>query len=338
MMTLDATADAFRRWGYLQADLDPLGRLAPFPHADLDAAPPEAAARWRALYCGPIGAEFMHLPYPERCRFVAERMEAPVAATDPDRILRRLAEAELFERFLHARYVGTKRYSLEGAASLMPLLDGMLERVAEQGVEVVLIAMSHRGRLNVMAHVAGARPAFLFAGFEDLDPRSILGSGDVKYHLGTTGEYATTSGRTLQVHVVSNPSHLEAVDPVILGRARARQERLGSGGARRVLAITLHGDAAFAGQGIAAEALNLAGLRGFAVGGSIHVVVNNLIGFTAEPQALHTSRFATSVARRLPIPILHVGGHDPEAAERAGRLAADYRSEFATDVVVDLIG
>jgi 2-oxoglutarate dehydrogenase E1 component len=334
----DATAEAFRRWGYLQADLDPLGRLAPFPHPDLDDAPPEAAARWRPLYCGAIGAEFMHLPYPERCHFVAARMEAPIPASDPERILRRLAEAELFERFLHARYVGTKRYSLEGAAALLPLLDGLLEGAAEAGVEIVLLAMSHRGRLNVMAHIAGVKPSDLFAGFEDLDPRSILGSGDVKYHLGATGEYTTASDRTLQVHVVSNPSHLEAVDPVILGRTRARQERLGPEGARRVLAITLHGDAAFAGQGIAAEALNLAGLRGFTVGGSIHVVVNNLIGFTAQPEALHTSRFASDVARRVPIPILHVGGHDPEAAERAGRLASDYRSEFATDVVVDLIG
>jgi len=331
-------ADPFRRWGYLQADLDPLGRLAPFPHPELDDAPPEAAARWRPLYCGAIGAEFMHLPYPERCRFVAARMEAPAPASDPERILRRLAEAELFERFLHARYVGTKRYSLEGAAALLPLLDGLLAGAAEAGVEVVLLAMSHRGRLNVMAHIAGVKPSHLFAGFEDLDPRSILGSGDVKYHLGATGEYTTASGRTIQVHVVSNPSHLEAVDPVILGRTRARQERLGSEGSRRVLAITLHGDAAFAGQGIAAEALNLAGLRGFAVGGSIHVLVNNLIGFTAQPEALHTSRFASDVARRVPIPILHVGGYDPEAAERAGRLAADYRSEFATDVVVDLIG
>jgi len=337
MATADC-ADAFRRWGYLQADLDPLGRLPPFPHPDLDGAPAEEAARWRPLYCGTIGAEFMHLPYPVRSRFVAARMESPRPANDRERILRRLAEAELFERFLHARYVGTKRYSLEGGAALLPLLDALLEGAAEAGVEVVLLAMSHRGRLNVMAHIAGAPPAHLFAGFEDLDPRSILGSGDVKYHLGATGEYVTAAGRTIQVHLVSNPSHLEAVDPVILGRTRARQERLGPDGSQRVLAITLHGDAAFAGQGIAAESLNLAGLRGFTVGGSIHVVVNNLIGFTAQPEALHTSRFASDVARRVPIPILHVGGHDPEAAERAGHLAIDYRTEFATDVVVDLIG
>jgi 2-oxoglutarate dehydrogenase E1 component len=198
--------------------------------------------------------------------------------------------------------------------------------------------MSHRGRLNVLANVVRVPGPALFAGLEDIDPRSVLGSGDVKYHLGATGEYPLPDGRVLRIHMVSNPSHLEAVDPVVVGRARARQERLGPDGARRVVPITLHGDAAFAGQGIAAETLNMAELRGFSVGGCLHLVVNNLIGFTAEPPALHSSRFATDVAKRSAVPILHVNGEDPEAVVRAGQLAAEYRGRFSSDVVIDLLG
>src|SRR5262245_15118892 len=198
--------------------------------------------------------------------------------------------------------------------------------------------MSHRGRLAVMAHVARVPAASLFAGFEDVDPRSVLGSGDVKYHRGATGSYPTASGRPVHVHMVSNPSHLEAVDPVLQGRVRARQMRLGADGRSKVLGITLHGDAAFAGQGIAAETFNLSGLPGYSVGGSVHILVNNLIGFTTVPAALHSSRYASDMALRLPIPILHVNGFDPEAAVRAAGIAADYRARFGTDVVLDLIG
>ncbi len=331
-------ADLFRRWGYLQADLDPLGRLAPLPHPALDAAKGPEADRWRALYCGPIGVEFMHMPDPERCAWIAERMESPAPAPDRRRILEKLARAELFERFLHARYVGTKRYSLEGSAAVVPALDALLDAAAGSGVETVLLAMSHRGRLAIMAHVACVPPAHLFAGFEDVDPRSVLGGGDVKYHQGATGSYATASGREVNVRLVSNPSHLEAVNPVVLGRLRARQERIGAEGRRKALAVTLHGDAAFAGQGIAAETLNLAGLRGFETGGAIQVIVNNLIGFTTTPAALHSSRYSSDLAHRLPIPILHVNGFDPEAAVRAARIAADYRARFGSDVVLDLIG
>jgi 2-oxoglutarate dehydrogenase E1 component len=338
----DPLAEAFRRWGYLQADLDPMGRLAPLEHPELadacaGAAAPEIA-RWRALYCGTIGAEFMHITDEQRCRWVAARLEEPPPAVDHHAVLARLAEAELFERFLHARYVGSKRYSLEGVAAIIPLLDSCLQTLADQHGETVLIAMSHRGRLNVMANVVRVPGAELFAGIEDVDPRSVLGSGDVKYHLGATGDAPTAAGGTLRVHLVSNPSHLEAVDPVILGRARARQERLGEDGPRRVVAILLHGDAAFAGQGIAAEVLNMADLRGFTVGGCIHVLVNNLVGFTATPAALHSSRFASDLAKRLSIPILHVNGEDPDAVVRVARLAAEYRSRFASDVLIDLIG
>jgi len=343
-------ADILRRWGYLAADLDPLGRLAPFHHPELDEALRLAerggeARHLRSIYCGPIGADFMRLPYPDRCRFIAERMEAPPTAADRKRLLRRLAEADLFERFLHARYVGTKRYSLEGAASLLPLLDAVLDAAAEAGAVIALIGMSHRGRLNVMANVVGVPPSCLFAQFEDIAPESVQGSGDVRYHLGATGSYRGTAGRDLDVHLVSNASHLEAVDPVVMGRARARQERLAATGPRStvepragIVPIVLHGDAAFAGQGIAAETLNLSEIPGFTVGGTVHVVINNLIGFTTEPRFLQSTRFAADVARRLDAPILHVNGFDPEAAARAGRLALEYRARFHTDVVVDLIG
>jgi len=351
MMNDERIADVYRRWGYLQADLDPLGRIAPYRHPEIDAlesGEPAEAERWRSIYCGPIGVEFMQMPYPDRCRFVAERMEASPAPPDRARLLRRLAETELFERFLHQRFVGTKRYSLEGGASVIPLLDAILEAAAERGAQSVLVGMSHRGRLDVMTQIVGVPAAHLFSRFEDIEPRSVLGGGDLKYHKGATGTYTSAAGRGLQIHLVSNPSHLEAVDPVVMGRARAYQQRIaaeageaeaGSGiGRPKVLPITLHGDAAFAGQGIAAETLNLAELPGYTVGGTVRIVMNNLIGFTTEPWALHSSRFASDVAKRLAIPILHVNGQDPEAVARAGRLALEYRAAFQTDVVIDLIG
>src|SRR5581483_1041660 len=197
---------------------------------------------------------------------------------------------------------------------------------------------SHRGRLNVIVHIVGRDPADVFAGFEDTDPRSVLGGGDVKYHLGASGTYQTRDGRSLTVQLVSNPSHLEAVYPVVLGRARARQVRIGDRDCKRVVPVVLHGDGAFAGQGIVAETLNLADLEGFTVGGTIHVVVNNLIGFTTDPADLHSTRFATDVAKRLPVPILHVNGENVEAVVRAGQFAAEYRRTFNSDIVIDVIG
>jgi 2-oxoglutarate dehydrogenase E1 component len=337
-MRFDPVADSFRRWGYLAADLDGLGRLKPLVHPDLEGHDEGVAAAWRRRYCGAIGAEFMHIPDAARCRWVAERMEAEPAAVDRAHLVVRLAETELFERFLQQRYVGSKRYSLEGAAALVPLLDGILAAAGRHGVEIVLLGMSHRGRLTVMTRVVGTPDWKLFAGYEDFEPRTVLGSGDVKYHLGATGTYTSAGGGTVDMHLVSNPSHLEAVDPVLMGRVRARQRRLGDDGARRVLAITIHGDAAFAGQGIVGETLNMADLPGYRVGGTLHILVNNLIGFTAEPPALHSSRYASDVARRLAVPILHVNGEEPEAVQRAGVMAMDFRAAFATDCVVDLIG
>ncbi len=198
--------------------------------------------------------------------------------------------------------------------------------------------MSHRGRLNVIINIVNRPAAEIFAGFEDVDPRSVLGGGDVKYHIGATGIYTGANGQQVRIHLVSNPSHLEAVDPVALGRARAKQTRLGRDGKLKVLPILMHGDTAFAGQGITAETLNLADLRGYTVGGTVHIIVNNLIGFTTNPSDAYSGRFSSDLAKRLPIPIFHVNGEDADAVVRAGRMALEYRYEFGSDVLVDLIG
>jgi 2-oxoglutarate dehydrogenase E1 component len=327
----------YRRWGYLAANLDPIGFQGPFEHPEL-ILDGEIAAEARKVYCGTIGVEFVHIDDAERRRWIAERLES--ATPQPDRmfILERLVRADLFEQVLQARYLGSKRFSLEGITALIPLLDRVLAAAAQAGGEQIILGMSHRGRLNVMAHIAGQKAADIFAGFEDVDPRSVLGSGDVKYHVGATGEYRTREGRKLNVHLASNPSHLEAVDPVAIGRARAKQTRAGYSGRVKILPIVLHGDAAFAGQGIWAETLNFADLEAYTVGGTIHVIVNNLIGFTTDPAQLHSSRFAASLAKRQSVPIFHVNGEDPDAVVRVGQMAVEYRNRFGSDVVIDLIG
>jgi len=339
--------DAFRRWGYYEATLDPIGLFTPLRHPDLELSGP-VAEEARGYYCGTIGAEFMHLPEPERRAWIAERIETP-AAPKPDqaKILERLIRADLFEQVLQARYLGAKRFSLEGVTALIPMLDAMFEVIGEHGAIECVMAMSHRGRLNVMTHAA-CKPAHeVVSGFEDVDPRSVLGAGDVKYHVGATGSYCTTTGKSIRIHLVSNPSHLEAVDPVAIGRARAKQSRLGTATTltdpasvahEKVVPIVMHGDAAFAGQGIWAETLNLADLQAYTVGGSIHIIVNNLIGFTTRPVQEHSSRFASDIAKRQSVPVFHVNAEDPDAVVRVGTLAAEYRSKFGSDVVVDLIG
>jgi 2-oxoglutarate dehydrogenase E1 component len=329
--------DAFRRWGYLQAQLDPLGSLVPLEVPELEAAG-EGAAEARRIYCGSIGAEFMHIHDAERRAWVAERMEREEKFGEPAHILELLVRADLFEQVLQSRYLGSKRFSLEGVTALIPLLDELLSAACERQAEQAVIAMSHRGRLNVMVHTVGRDPVELFAKFEDVDPRSVLGGGDVKYHLGATGEFHGRTGGRIRIHLVSNPSHLEFVDPVAMGRVRAKQTRLGAEGRAKVVPIVLHGDAAFAGQGITAEALNLMDLAGYSVGGTVHIVVNNLIGFTTEPREYNSSRFATDLAKRLPIPIFHVNSEDLDAVLRVARMALDYRYTFGQDVVIDLIG
>ena len=323
--------DAFRRWGYYEATLDPLGVFQPLKHPDLELTG-EAAAEARRIYCGNIGVEFMHLPEPERRRWIAERIEGPELGVSQEKILERLIRADLFEQVLQARYLGTKRFSLEGVTSLIPLLDSMLDTAGEYGALDCVMAMSHRGRLNVMVHAACKPPHEVVSGFEDVDPRSVLGAGDVKYHVGATGTYTTTTGKPINMHLVSNPSHLEAVDPVAMGRARAKQTRRGVDGPvidrsrealNKVWTIVMHGDAAFAGQGIWAETLNLADLKAYTVGGTVHIIVNNLIGFTTQPSQEHSARFASDIAKRQSVPIFHVNSEDPDAVVRIGKLAAE---------------
>ena len=335
----EKTLNAYRRLGYLLADLDPMNRIEPEAQPGLEDSDPATAAYARRFYCGTIGVEYMHIPDPERRRWIEERLEAAPPRVDQERILDLLTRAETFEQFLQARYLGTKRFSVEGVEALLPCLDEMLQDAADHRVHQVVIAMSHRGRLNVMVHTVGRSPFEVLAGFEDVDPRSTFGGGDVKYHMGATGEFTGRNGQKVSIHLVSNPSHLEAVDPVALGRVRAKQVRLGDDESHaKVFPIVLHGDAAFAGQGVLAETLNMSDLHGYRVGGTVHVIVNNLIGFTTEPKALHSSRFASDVARRLPVPIFHVNGEDPDAVARVARMAVDYRFAFKSDVVVDLIG
>ncbi len=329
--------DGFRRWGYLAADLDPLGDLRPLALPELEMGGPEAdaARRW---YCGTVGAEFMHLADRARRDWIASRMEGRREGEERGRILEQLIRAEVFEQVLQTRYLGTKRYSLEGECSLVPLLIEAVEDAGDRGAQAVMLAMSHRGRLSVMLNVVGRPAAEIFARFEDVDPRSVLGGGDVKYHMGATGDYRLPDGRSIRIHMVSNPSHLEAVDPVVLGRALAKQTRAGQDGWRAVLPILLHGDAAFAGQGITAETLNFEGVAGFDAGGSIHVLVNNLIGFTTVPRESHTARFSASLAKRQSIPIFHVNSEDADAVVWVARMAAEYRYAFRSPVVIDLIG
>jgi 2-oxoglutarate dehydrogenase E1 component len=340
--------DIFRRWGYLQATLDPLGQyLAPEP---FPTPAPEGylAAEARAIYCGTIGIEFMHIPDNEQRLWLQRQMEQTPATPDQARVLTDLIRADLFEQVIQSRYLGTKRFSLEGLTVLIPFLDTVLSSSAVLGVNTAVLGMSHRGRLNVMTNTIGRSPAEIFARFEDVNPRSVLGGGDVKYHMGATGEYRAPNGSTISLHLVSNPSHLEAVDPVALGRSRAKQTRIceasrSSGcpdqsGRDQVLPIIMHGDAAFAGQGILAECLVLGALPGFEVGGTVHVIVNNLLGFTALPEESNASRFASDIAKRLPIPIFHVNAEDADAVVRVAAIAAEFRNRFHSDVVVDLIG
>ena len=330
--------EAFRRWGHLQAKLDPLGQYLlpePVPELHFDGEDAEEAERY---YCGSIAVEFMHLPDAARREWIQERMEQQAPVPDQRQVLERLTQADLFEQVIQSRYLGTKRFSLEGVTVLIPFLDEVLNHAADFGAEKAVVGMSHRGRLNVMTNTFGKSPADIFSKFEDANPRSILGGGDVKYHVGATGQFVTRTGGKISLHLVSNPSHLEAVDPVAMGRARAQQIRLGDGGQAKVLPVLIHGDAAFAGQGIWAETMGLGTIPGFNVGGTIQIIVNNLIGFTADPDECYSSRYSSDLGKRLPIPIFHVNAEDPDAAMRVATMAVEYRYTFHTDVIIDLIG
>jgi len=329
--------DLFRHWGYLEADLDPLSFFQPILHPELQ-IDTDIAQEARRVYCGSVGLEFMHISDPERRRWLQERIEGQPVAVDQSHVLDQLVRSDLFEQVLQQRYLGTKRFSLEGVTALVPLVDEIIETAAELGAGELVLGLSHRGRLNVIVQVAKRPQAEVFAGFEDVDPRSVLGGGDVKYHMGATGEYVTRKGSKVHIHLVSNPSHLEAVDPVTIGRTRAKQDRAGEDGRQKYLPLLVHGDGAFAGQGVFAETMNYAELPSYTVGGTVHVIVNNLLGFTTLYQELHSSRFAAQLARRQNIPIFHVNAEDVDAVVRVGRLALQYRYAFASDVVIDLIG
>ncbi len=298
----------------------------------------------RDSYCRTIGIEYMHIQDPRQRKWIQERVEVPYAKpTRPEqlRILRRLNAAEAFETFLQIKYVGQKRFSLEGGESLIAIVDAVLSASAESGLDEVCVGMAHRGRLNVLANLAGKSYAQIFREFEgNQDPRTVQGSGDVKYHLGASGLFTAESGATTTVSLAANPSHLEAVNPVLEGIVRAKQDLINKGGGDEgftVLPLLVHGDAAFAGQGVVAETLNLSQLRGYRTGGTVHIVVNNQVGFTTSPQESRSSLYCTDVARMIEAPIFHVNGDDPEACVRVARLAFEFRQAFKKDVVVDLI-
>lgn len=357
---------AYRSRGHLMAETDPLAyRQRKHPDLDiqnhgltlwdLDRVFPTAGftgkpkARLREIlgllrdsYCRTIGVEYMHLQDPRQRRWLQERLESGYARTpreDQLRILRRLNAAEAFETFLQTKFVGQKRFSLEGGESLIPLLDAVLSKAASSGLDEVCIGMSHRGRLNVLANLAGKSYGQIFREFEgNQDPKSVQGSGDVKYHLGTEGTFTAENGATTQVYLAANPSHLEAVDPVLEGIVRAKQDRIDLGGdGFSVLPILIHGDAAFAGQGVVVETLNLAQLRGYRTGGTVHVIVNNQVGFTTGPSSSRSTHYCTDVAKGLQVPIFHVNGDDPEACVRVAELAFEFREQFDRDVIIDMI-
>jgi multifunctional 2-oxoglutarate metabolism enzyme len=357
---------AYRVRGHLMADTDPL-EFRQRSHPDLDVVThgltlwdldrefatggfggkPMASLRTilgvlRESYCRRIGIEYMHIQDPEERHWIQERVEVQFAKPsreDQLTILRRLNAAEAFETFLQTKYVGQKRFSLEGGESVIPLLDEVMTSAAEAGLDEVTIGMPHRGRLNVLANLAGKSYGQIFQEFEgNQDPRSVQGSGDVKYHLGTEGSYTAPDGSECKVYLAANPSHLEAVNPVLEGITRAKQDRIDKGeGGFTVLPVLMHGDAAFAGQGVVAETLNLSQLRGYRTGGTIHVIVNNQVGFTTSPAASRSSFYSTDVARMIQAPIFHVNGDDPEACVRVAKLAFEYRQAFKKDVVIDMV-
>ena len=295
----------------------------------------------RDAYCRTIGIEYMHIQDPVEQQWIQDQVEGvePELDLDDQRyILERLNAAEAFEKFLATKYVGQKRFGLEGAESAIPILDAILEAAADAGLVGSVIGMPHRGRLNVLTNIVGKSYDQLFKEFEgQVDPDSMQGSGDVKYHLGQVGKFVARSGKDITVELAANPSHLEAVDPVVVGMVRAKQDAINEPEAFSVLPILMHGDAAFAGQGVVAETLNMSDIKGYRVGGTVHVVVNNQIGFTTTPESARSGFYSTDVAKIIQAPIFHVNGDDPEACVRVARLAFAYRQRFRKDVVIDMV-
>jgi 2-oxoglutarate dehydrogenase E1 component len=297
----------------------------------------------RETYCRSIGIEYMHLQNPVERRWLQDQMEPnrnhPVLKGETkQRILYKLYQTALFEQFLNKKYIGQARFSLEGGDVLIPMLDLLVEHVTEYGCREIILGMAHRGRLNVQAHILKKPYKEIFSEFESCyDPDSIVGSGDMKYHQGYLADLNTEGNRQIRIYMLNNPSHLEAVDPVVEGFVRARQDLLGADKADQVLPVLIHGDAAFAGQGIVAETLNMSQLDGYGCGGTIHIVINNQIGYTTFPEETRSTRYSTDIAKMLMVPIFHVHGEDAEAVSHIIRLAADYRRAFKKDVVIDVV-
>jgi 2-oxoglutarate dehydrogenase E1 component len=364
-----ALINGYRVRGHLLAELDPLGLLAvEAPPAmkdfalstfglsdeDLDqlfstgdlpgpgrATLREIVERLRDTYCRSVGAEFRDVEDPAERAWLQARMEetrnrVALSRAEQRHMLVKLTEAESFETFIHKNFLGAKRFSLQGAESLIPLLDELIERAGDLGCEEIVLGMAHRGRLNVLANVMDKPVREIFAQFKDDQPLAHLGSGDVKYHLGASTDRTTKKGAKLHLTLAFNPSHLEFVNPVVEGRVRAKQDRKSDRERNRVMPLLIHGDAAFIGQGVNAETLNLANLEGYSTGGSIHVIVNNQVGFTTLPRDSRSTRYATDLARLLRVPVFHVNGEDLEAVAHVARLAAEYRQKFGREVVIDL--
>src|SRR5438105_8649119 len=297
----------------------------------------------RETYCGKIGPEYMHIQETVQKKWLQDRMEPTrnhdaLDGATKRRILMKLNDAEAFEKFLHTKYIGHKRFSLEGAEAVIPMLDFLFNAAADEGAVESVIGMAHRGRLNVLANNLGKSYEKIFHEFEgDVDPNSTQGSGDVKYHLGAEGSHEAPSGAKLRLTLASNPSHLEAVDPIVEGMVRAKQKIVSDETRSKIIPVLIHGDAAFAGQGVVAETLNLSQLKGYRTGGTIHLVINNQIGFTTGPESARSSVYATDVAKMVQAPIFHVNGDDPEACIRAVKLAYDFRQQFHKDVVIDML-
>ena len=357
--------ESYRTFGHLMADTDPL-RYRQRSHPDLDVVT-HGLSLWdldrefatggfggkpfmklrrilgilRDSYCRSVGVEYMYMENPVERKWMQEHVEVGAPRTPREeqlRILRKLNSAEAFESFLQTKYVGQKRFSLEGGESLIPLLDAILDSSAKRGLDEVCIGMPHRGRLNVLANIGGKSYGQIFQEFEGhYAENSVQGTGDVKYHLGTQGVFKADSGETTKIYLAANPSHLEAVNPVLEGIVRAKQDINGVHEAYNVLPILVHGDAAFAGQGVVSETLNLSQLKGYRTGGTIHIVVNNQVGFTTSPHAARSSTYSTDIAKMIQAPVFHVNGDDPESVVRVARLAFEYRQEFHKDVVIDMV-
>lgn len=356
---------AYRARGHIQAHLDPLEqetRYVPeldpqyygFSDADLDRefycetmrtegrlTLRQIISRLREIYCGSIAFQYLHIDDMRMRHWIQERIEGqqywePLPRKIQRHILTRLTDATVFEQFLRRKFVGAKSFSLEGGESLIPLLDLAIGTAAQHGVKEIVLGMAHRGRLNVLANIIGKSPKEIFREFEDKDPDLYIGGGDVKYHMGYSSDYRTAAGQHVHLSLCFNPSHLEFVNPVVLGRVRAKQDRLRDDERAQVMAMLIHGDAAFIGEGIVQETLNLSRLKGYQVGGTVHILVNNQIGFTTPPSEGRSTMYATSVAKMLPAPIMHVNGEDPEAVARCIQLAMDFRKTFKQDVVIDM--